>query len=82
MSALTSLLAWFRKGEARRSASRSLHRLSVAELADLGIPPDRIDDVVDEMLMMTEHCRDCAVSARPRRGPREAALPRFACAGG
>ena len=63
MSVLTSLLTWVREGNARRSASRSLHRLSAAELADLGIPTDRIYDVVDEMLLMNEHRRDCAVSA-------------------
>ena len=81
MSVLTSLLTWLRKGNARRSASRSLHRLSAAELADLGIPPDRIDDVVDEMLLMNEHRRDCAVSASRGGGPRQAGLPRFAGAG-
>lgn len=69
MNAPLRLLAWFRKGSARRSASRSLYGLSRAQLADLGIPPDRIDDVVDEMLMLNEHqaLRSAPAAAEARR---------------
>jgi hypothetical protein len=55
MNALHNMLAAFRKGQVRRSAARSLYGLSGAQLADLGIPADRIEDVVDDMLMLNEH---------------------------
>jgi hypothetical protein len=55
MSTLLSLLSGFRRGKARRAAARTLHGLSAAQLADIGIPPDRIEDVVDEMLVLNEH---------------------------
>jgi hypothetical protein len=69
MNALAGLLSSFRKGSARRSAARSLASLTAAELADLGMTPDRIDDVVDEMLLRNEHAmlRAAAPSFRGER---------------
>jgi len=53
-----SLFAPFRRGDTRRSATRTLRGLSAAQLADLGITPDGIDDVVDTMLLQNEHRQD------------------------
>jgi uncharacterized protein YjiS (DUF1127 family) len=50
MFALSSLLATFRRGQIRRSAAHTLRTLSPAQLADLGIASDGIDDVVDGLI--------------------------------
>lgn len=55
MFARLSLFAPFRRGDTRRSAVRTLRGLCAAQLADLGITPDGIEEVVDTMLMQNEH---------------------------
>ena len=73
MFSISSLAAPFRRGDRRRSALRSLHGLSAAQLADLGIPPDGIDFFVETMLAQNEHRPDArgqpAASALSRIGP-------------
>lgn len=54
MNTFSSLLAAFRQGSARRSAAHALRSLPAAQLADLGIPADAIDDVVEAMLARPE----------------------------
>ena len=54
------LLASFRQGSARRSATRALRGLTAAQLADLGITPDQIDDIVDAALQRSRAEADVA----------------------
>jgi len=63
MSAPFSLLASFRKGLTRRSAVRTLRNLSPAQLRDIGIPSDSLDDVVGEMLALTAARNSASASA-------------------
>jgi uncharacterized protein YjiS (DUF1127 family) len=44
------LIATFRRTQVRRLAIADLRRLSDAQLRDLGLPPDGLQTVVDEML--------------------------------
>jgi hypothetical protein len=50
MFGLTDIVAAFRRGRMRQAAIRDLHRLSREQLADVGIPEDRLGDVIDAML--------------------------------
>ena len=50
MFGLTQIVAAFRRSRMRRAAIRDLHRLSREQLSDVGIPSDRIGDVIDAML--------------------------------
>ena len=54
MFSLSSLVAPFRRGDRRRSAVRTLGRLSPAQLRDLGIPPDGVEFFVESMLTQVE----------------------------
>lgn len=55
MGPIFSILAAFRRGEARRATARSLRGMSAAQLTDIGIPVDGIDDVVESMLSANEY---------------------------
>lgn len=70
---LSEFVAAFRQGSARRSAVRTLASLSSAELRDLGLPPDRIDEVVGDMLARRQgrrlHDAASAYPAAPIRAP-------------
>jgi uncharacterized protein YjiS (DUF1127 family) len=61
MFSLSSLVAPFRRGDRRRSAVRTLGKLTPAQLRDLGIPEGGIDFFVESMLNQNEH------RAAPRR---------------
>ena len=50
MGTLSAILAGFRRGHDRRATARALRDLSAAQLADIGIHSDNIDDVVSAML--------------------------------
>ena len=50
MLALTQIVTAFRRSRMRRAAIRDLQRLSREQLSDVGIPEDRLGDVVDDML--------------------------------
>ena len=54
MFSFSSLVAPFRRGDRRRSALRTLDRLSPAQLRDLGIPPDGVEFFVESMLTEVE----------------------------
>ena len=70
MSMLSAILAGFRRGNARRSAAHTLRGLSAAQLADIGIHPDAIDDVVSAML-----ANSAGAKATPRLGVVPVARP-------
>lgn len=55
MFSLSSLVAPFRRGDRRRSAVRTLGKLTPAQLRDLGIPEGGIDFFVESMLNQSEH---------------------------
>ena len=67
-----SLFASFQRGQTRRTAAHALRGLSAAQLDDIGIAPDQIDDVVDAMWKRARSDQDRA-AARTRSGG--AALP-------
>jgi len=50
MLALTQIVAAFRRSRMRRAAIRDLKSLSREQLSDVGIPEDRLGDVIDDML--------------------------------
>jgi len=50
MSWLSSLFEGFHRGGTRSAALHDLGSLSAAQLADIGIAPDQIGDVVDGLL--------------------------------
>ena len=63
MLTILKLLQGFREGSARRSAVRTLGSLSAAQLRDLGIPADGIDDFVGTMLAVHHSRRANAAAA-------------------
>lgn len=50
MFGLTDIVAAFQRNRMRRAAIHDLNHLSREQLSDVGIPSDRIGDVVDAML--------------------------------
>lgn len=48
------LIALFRRNRIRDAAIHDLRRLTPQQLADIGIPSDRVGEVVDAMLMRPE----------------------------
>ena len=71
MLSLSSLVAPFRRGDRRRSAVRTLGKLSPAQLRDLGIPEGGIDLFVESMLTHNEQraARQRPVAVPARVGP-------------
>lgn len=63
MVTFSSFLAAFHRAKIRRSAIRSLRSLSSEQLADLGIAPDGIGDVVDGLI-----ARQATSSVRKQTG--------------
>lgn len=54
MFPLDSVIAFFRRNSMRRDAIRDLSRLGPQQLADIGLPSDRLGEVVDAMLARPE----------------------------
>lgn len=63
MFPLFRLITTFREGSARRSAVRTLSSLSAAQMRDLGIPSDGLDEFVGSLLTATHSRRAPAVAA-------------------
>jgi hypothetical protein len=78
MFSLFRLLEVFREGSARRSAVQTLGSLSAAQLRDLGIPSDGLDEFVGDMLAASNR-REKAVAAA-RSLPAAAAIRNTAAA--
>ena len=63
MFSLSGLFSTFRDGSARRSAVRTLGSLTQAQLRDLGIPSDSLNDFAGDMLAVTQSRRAPAIVA-------------------
>jgi uncharacterized protein YjiS (DUF1127 family) len=74
MFSLLQLLASFRQGSARRSAARALRRLPPAQLADLGIAPDQIDDLIEATMRRSRWDADTAALRRSASAGRQVAV--------
>ena len=66
---LTSFFAAFQQSRRRRAAIRDLKRLSDEQLLDVGIEPDRLQEVADAMLR---------TESRRQPAPRGARRPELA----
>ncbi len=71
------LLAEWQRNRNRRAAIRQLHRLPAFLLADVGIPPESVNEVVDALLAAgeRERARNKAIVRHPTGGR---AVQRFA----
>ena len=82
MTILAQILAAVQQKRTRRAAVQQLRRMSLHQLADIGIAPDQIEDAVDGMLGRAGDAGDPdrGIPARsaPRgvTGPLPAASPR------
>lgn len=77
MSWLPSLFETFRRGQTRSASLHDLGGLSAAQLADIGIPPDQIGDVVDGLLRRPhlDEIRAIGPATRAFTGPIRASSP-------